>query len=49
MATMPRQKGKGAKIAFKILGKPAVLNYKYSPKQQSVNKELLYQETSRVR
>ena len=42
-------KGKANKIVWKIIGKPAVLNFKRSPQQEKMNKELLYQETSRVR
>lgn len=49
MATMFRPKGKPTKIAWKILGKPAPLNFKRSPEMQKMEKELTYQETSRVR
>ena len=49
MATMFRPKGKAAKINWKILGKPAPLNFKRSSAQEKMDKELTYQETSRVR
>ena len=46
---MFRPKGKATKIAFKVLGKPAVLDFKRSPQMEKMQKELTYQETSRVR
>lgn len=49
MATMFRTKSKATKINHKILGKPAPLNFKRSPQMEKMQKELTYQETSRVR
>lgn len=52
---MPRIKNdnhkdsKATKIAFSVLGKPANLDFKRSPAQERLNRELLAQETSRVR
>lgn len=49
MASMPRLKNKGSKIAFAILGVPANFRFKRSKEQERVNQQLLFQETSRVR
>ncbi len=49
MATMFRPKSKATKINWKIMGKPAPLEFKRSPQQEKMQKELTYQETSRVR
>lgn len=46
---MVRPKGKGQKIAFNILGKPANLAFKPSPKQKAIEKRLLFEETKRSR
>ena len=49
MLSMPRIKGKGTKIAFKILGVPANIADKKSVAQKKINDRLLFEETSRVR
>lgn len=49
MPAMPRPKGKATKIAFKILGVPGAIAFKRSKQQDKINKQLLYQETQRVR
>lgn len=49
MPAMPRSNVLGTKIAFSVLGKPANLSFRRSKEQQAVNKQLLFQETSRVR
>lgn len=49
MAIMPRQNKKATKIAFKILGVPAPLRFKRSKAQEQLNKQLLAQETSRIK
>ena len=41
--------GKGTKIAFSILGKPANLSEKKTEKQKEIDKQLLVWSTSRVR
>lgn len=51
MPVMPRpfKNKKANEIVFKLIGKPPVLDFKQSPQQKRLNKELMYQETSRVR
>ncbi len=49
MPCAPRPNKKAAKIAWKITGKPANLEDKRSSLQEKVDKELTYQETTRVR
>ena len=49
MASSPRIKNKATKIAFAILGAPDNYKFKRSKEQERVNRELLFQETSRVR
>ena len=50
MAAMPRVKdSKATKICFKILGTPQNYLFKRSKEQERVNRQLLFQETSRVR
>lgn len=49
MPAMPRIKGKAEKIAFAILGVPGAYKDKKSAAQRRVDKQLLAQETSRVR
>ena len=49
MPSMPRVKGAATKIAYKVLGTPANINFKRSKEQERVNRQLLVQETSRVR
>ena len=49
MPVMLRPKGKAKKIAFKILGKPANLQFKPNKDQRKVNQRLLYEETFRAR
>lgn len=48
MPAMVRPSGKGTKVAFSILGKPANIQ-KQPKKKKRVNKILLFQETTRVR
>lgn len=49
MPMMPRQNKKATKIAFAILGVPAPLRFKRSSAQEKLNKQLLAQETSRIK
>lgn len=49
MPCMPRPSGKAKKIAFNILGEPANLQFKRTKKQRQENKELIAQETVRVK
>jgi hypothetical protein len=49
MPTMIRLPGKGKKIAWNILGKPANLSFKPSEKQLLLNKQLLYQQLTRAK
>lgn len=49
MPSMPRMPGKGAKIAYKILGKPANIAFKRNKEQKFINRRLWFEETSRVR
>lgn len=46
---MIRPKGKGKKIAFKILGKPANMQEKPDKRKRKANRRLLYEETMRAR
>ncbi len=46
---MPRLQGEGKKIAYKVLGKPANLQFKRSKIQKEINSRLVYDETYRVR
>jgi hypothetical protein len=49
MPAMPRFSKKGAKIAFKILGTPENLLYHPKGKKKKIDKQLLFQETTRIR
>jgi hypothetical protein len=49
MPTMPRLPGKGKKIAWKILGVPPNISYKPTAQQAKINKQLIFEETTRVR
>jgi hypothetical protein len=49
MPMMPRIPGKPKKIAYKILGKPANIQFSKSVVGSKVNKELVAEETIRVR
>lgn len=49
MPAMVRPKGLGTKVAFAILGRPANMQSKSSAKKKKADRELLYQETSRMR
>lgn len=49
MPSMPRMPGKGAKIAYKILGKPANIAEKKTKEQREINRRLWFEETTRVR
>lgn len=49
MPAAPRIKGKPMKIAFSILGVPANLKSKKSAAQKELDRQLLSQETQRVR
>lgn len=49
MPAMPRMSGKAAQIAYKILGKPANMQSKKTPRQQQINTRLVFEETQRVR
>lgn len=46
---MPREHNKATKVAFKLLGTPPNYLFKRSKEQERVNRQLLFQETSRVR
>ena len=49
MPAMPRANKRAQKIAWNITGKPANFEDKKSAVMKKVDKELTYQETSRVR
>ncbi len=49
MPAMIRPEGKAKKIAYAILGVPANMRDKKNPKQIREDKELVFQETVRVR
>jgi hypothetical protein len=49
MPTAPRPKGKGKKIAYKILGVPANMQKNNEAVPAHVNKRLIFEETQRVR
>jgi hypothetical protein len=49
MPAMPRANIKATKIAYQIIGKPANLNFKRPPQLEKVYKQLVYQNTLRVR
>lgn len=49
MPAMIRPKGLAKKIAFQVLGMPANMKSKPSKAQQYIEKQLLAQETSRVK
>jgi len=49
MPAMIRPEGKAKKIAYSILGIPANMKDKKNPKQTREDKELVFQETIRVR
>ena len=49
MPAMPRFSKKGTKIAFKILGVPGNMRSKPTKKEKDVNRQLVFQETSRVK
>lgn len=49
MPAMPRIMGKPTKIAYKILGEPLNLQRKRKPKENRVNKRLIFEETTRAR
>jgi len=48
MPATPRPKGKPTKIAWGILGKPGNMEKK-SEKDRKIDKQLIFQETMRVR
>jgi len=49
MPAMPRPAGKARKIAYSILGVPENMKDKQTSEQKKVNKELVFEETIRVR
>jgi len=49
MPAMPRAKGKAKKIAYKIMGVPQNMKYKPSKRKRKIDRELLWDETLRVR
>lgn len=49
MPAMPRPEGKAKKIAYAILGVPDNMKTVKSPKKKREDKELVFQETVRVR
>lgn len=49
MPGMPRLKGVATKIAFDILGTPDNLKDKKSKKQKEIDRDLMYENTQRVR
>ena len=46
MPAAPRLKGKATKIAFKVLGTPANLQFKRNRVQRMINRRLVFEETS---
>jgi len=49
MPAMPRFSKKGTKIAYNILGTPENILFKPKGKEKKVDRQLTFQETSRVR
>lgn len=49
MPAAPRLKSKATKIAYKVMGVPANLQFKRNKMQQRINRRLVFEETSRVR
>lgn len=49
MPTMMRMPGKPKKIAYKILGVPANLEFKRDAIEKKINKRLIFEESIRVR
>ena len=49
MPTMIRMPGKPKKIAYKILGVPANIEYKRDSIEKKINKRLIFEESTRVR
>lgn len=49
MPAMPRMDDKMKKIAYQILGVPQNMQDVKDPKEESINKALVFQETIRVR
>lgn len=49
MPAFPRFNKLATKIAYSVLGKPANISFKRSAEQERVNKQLLSQESSRVK
>jgi hypothetical protein len=49
MPSMMRMPGKAKKIAYKILGIPANLEYKRDAVEKKINKRLIFEESIRVR
>jgi hypothetical protein len=49
MPSMPRIKGLGRKVAYKLLGVPANIAFKPSKVEKVVNRRLNFEETYRVR
>ncbi len=49
MPSMIRMPGKGKKIAWRILGKPANIAYKPDDRERKLNRTLIFQETTRMR
>lgn len=46
MPAMPRPKSKATKIAYEILGVPAPMRYKPTPKEKELDKRLINYEIS---
>lgn len=50
MPAMPRLPGKATKIAWSILGKPLAMQQPHKgPKDSRIEKQLVFEETTRVR
>jgi len=49
MPSMMRMPGKAKKIAYKILGIPANIEYKRDAIEKKINKRLIFEESIRVR
>ena len=49
MPTMIRMPGKPKKIAYKILGVPANIEYKRDSIEKKINKRQIFEESTRVR
>lgn len=49
MPVAPRVKGKGTRIAYKLMGVPPNMQSKRNKPQKKINQRLVFEETQRVR